>query len=328
MCDSIRNACRFAWNGYLQYAAGADELKAVSKQPYNWYAHSLLMTPVDAFDTFILLGMKDEATQAKSMILSQLNFDLDDSVEVFEITIRQLAALQTAYELDGDKKFLLLAEDLADRLMPAFHSSTGMPYRFVNLKTGKISGAISNPAEIGTLVLEFGKLSQLSGNNLYYATAKKASLEVFKRRSNINLIGEGIDVNSGQWTDSDSHVSGAIDSYYEYLLKAGILFNDTDFRKAWNTEGAAIKKYLLRNTPNGSFLTHVNMFTGKETYPYYGALDAFSAGMFALSGDVKTAEAIQKGNYYMWTHFNMEPEVFDFRRIPLCMLLIRFGPKI
>jgi hypothetical protein len=56
------------------------------------------------------------------------------------------------------------------------------------------------------------------------------------------------------------------------------------------------------------------MFTGKETYPYYGALDAFSAGIFALSGDLKTAAAIQKGNYYMWTHFNMEPEVFDFEK--------------
>ena len=70
---------------------------------------------------------------------------------------------------------------------------------------------------------------------------------------------------------------------------------------------------MLRDTPNGSFFTRVNMTSGKETHSYYGALDAFYAGVLALSGDIKTAEAIQKGNFYMWTHFNMEPEEFDFR---------------
>jgi len=45
----------------------------------------------------------------------------------------------------------------------------------------------------------------------------------------------------------------------------------------------------------------------------YGALDAFFAGLCAYSSDVKTARQIQKANYYMWTHFNMEPEEFNFK---------------
>ena len=40
---------------------------------------------------------------------------------------------------------LALAEDLGTRLLPAFSSPTGMPYLYVNLKTGKTSGTRSNP---------------------------------------------------------------------------------------------------------------------------------------------------------------------------------------
>ncbi len=75
----------------------------------------------------------------------------------FEITIRLLGGLLSAYQLDGDKSFLDLAVDLADRLLPAYHSPTGMPYRFVNLKTGKTKGVVSNPAEIGTNLLKWGR---------------------------------------------------------------------------------------------------------------------------------------------------------------------------
>jgi mannosidase alpha-like ER degradation enhancer 2 len=55
------------------------------------------------------------------------------------------------------------------------------------------------------------------------------------------------------------------------------------------------------------------MKSGKETNPLYGALDAYYAGILALSGDVQTARNVQKGNYYMWTNFGIEPEEFNFR---------------
>jgi len=128
------------------------------------------------------------------------------------------------------------------------------------------------------------------------------------------LVGSAIDVNTGEWKDSDSHISGGIDSYYEYLYKSWLLFGDEDFKYAWDVESAAINKYLLRKKNTGWYFTHVNMNTGIETYSYYGALDAFFAGTLVLSGDLATAEKVQQGNYYMWTHFNMEPEVFDFKQ--------------
>src|SRR6267143_2544025 len=128
--------------------------------------------------------------------------------------------------MTGAARLLRLADDLGARLLPVFDSPTGMPYMYVNLKTGKVSGAKTNPAEIGTLILEFGTLSRLTQKPVYFAKAKNALVQLYARRSKIGLVGEEIDVETGQWVNPASHVGGAIDSYYEYLLKCAKLFGD------------------------------------------------------------------------------------------------------
>ena len=79
-------------------------------------------------------------------------------------------------------------------------------------------------AEVGTLLLEFGTLSKLTHKPIYYDKAKNALVQLYKRRSKIGLVGDEIDVETGEWTSRASHVGGAIDSYYEYLLKCARLF--------------------------------------------------------------------------------------------------------
>jgi mannosidase alpha-like ER degradation enhancer 2 len=215
--------------------------------------------------------------------------------------------------MDGDKRFLTLATDLANRLMPAFNTPTGIPYRYIHLQTGKTRDGLNNPAEIGTLMMEFGKLSKLTGDDKYYAAAKKAIMAVYEKRSGIGLVGEQIDVQTGNWTRTRSHISGMIDSYYEYLYKSWLLFGDRDFKTAWDLHEAAIRKHLIRRQPNGWFMAQVDMHSGKELSTHYGALDAFYAGLTAYAGDIPSAKEMQKANYYMWTRFGIEPEVFDFK---------------
>ncbi|MCX6271232.1 MAG: glycoside hydrolase family 47 protein [Bacteroidetes bacterium] len=313
-CDKIREACQFAWKGYKTYAWGYDALQPISKTGRNWYKVSLLMTPVDAYDTFILMGLKEEAAEAQGIIFEKLNFAVDMEVQLFEVSIRMLGGLLSSYELSHEKKFLDLAKDLGKRLLPAFRTPTGMPYRYVNLVTGETRDPASNPAEIGTYMLEFGKLTQLTGDSVYYKTAKKAAMEVFKRRSPVGLVGTVIDVKTGKWLNTESQIGARIDSYLEYLLKSWLLFGDKDFRDAWVTSQKAISHYLVQPMPYGWFMTRVDMKTGRETRSLYGALDAFCAGLMALAGDLNTAENLQKGNFYMWNRFNLEPEEFDFRK--------------
>ena len=163
-----------AWNGYKKYAWGHDDLKPLSKTHHDWYAQPLLMTPVDSLDTMILMGLKDEADATRKYIVENLSFDKDLEVQNFEITIRLLGGLLSGYQMTGDKRLLNLAEDLGTRLLPVFNSPTGMPYRYVNLKTGKTSKPISNPAETGTLLVEFGTLSKFTGKRVFYDKAKRA----------------------------------------------------------------------------------------------------------------------------------------------------------
>lgn len=312
-CNKIKEACHFAWQGYVNDAFADDELRPLSETGRNWYGTSLLFTPVDAFDTFILLGMKDEAEAAKTLIFKRLNFAVDMEVQVFEVNIRCLGGLISAYELSNEKYFLDLATDLGYRLLPAFKTTTGLPYRYVNLLTGQGRDAMSNPAEVGTLLLEFGKLTQYTRDSTFYRFAKHAALYIFNHRSKLDLVGTVIDVQSGKWVNTESQIGARIDSYYEYLLKSWLLFGDKDMKKAWDISKAAIVKHLVSNTSHGTFMTRVDMNTGKETKPLYGALDAFCAGLMALSGEIPLARKIQKGNFYMWEHFNMEPEEFNFK---------------
>ena len=306
-----------AWNGYKKYAWGHDDLKPLSKAYHDWYPQPLLMTPVDALDTMIIMDMDEEAAATRQYILENLSFDKDIEVQNFEITIRLLGGLLTNYQLTGDKRFLSLAEDLGNRLLPVFNSPTGMPYRYVNLKTGKVSKPISNPAETGTLLIEFGTLSKLTGKPIFYEKAKRALVETYNRRSKIGLVGEWINVETGEWTNTDSHISGAIDSYYEYLLKCSLLFGDQDCSRMWNQSIKAINKYLKDefNGDLGSELWygHADMNSGQRRATTYGALDAFFPAVLALSGDLSRAESLQDSSFRMWNQSGIEPEEFDYR---------------
>jgi hypothetical protein len=311
--EKVKQEFLHAWNAYKKYAWGQDQLKPLSKTFRNWYNESLLMTPVDAFDTMVLMGLKEEANETKELIFNKLSFDKNISVQNFEITIRLLGGLISAYQLDGDKRFLDLAEDLGNRLLPVFNSKTGMPYRYVNLQNDELRDSINNPAEIGTLMLEFGMLSKLTGDSVYYDKAKHAITEVYNRRSKIGLVGTQINVETGEWTNTDSHISGMIDSYYEYLIKAYLLFDDSDFKTMYDESISSVNKYLLDSTSTGVWYAHTDMNTGVKTQTVFGALDAFMPGMLVLGDDLKTAEQIQESCFKMWTHFGIEPEEFNYK---------------
>jgi mannosidase alpha-like ER degradation enhancer 2 len=342
LAAEVKTEFLHAWNGYKQYAWGHDDLKPLSKTYHDWYGQPLLMTPVDALDTLIIMGLKYEAATTQQYILANLSFDKDIEVQNFEITIRLLGGLLTNYQLTGDERFLKLAQDLGNRLLPVFNSPTGMPYRYVNLKTGKTRDAKSNPAEIGTLLVEFGTLSKFTGKPIYYNKAKRGVVELFKRRSKIGLVGEWINVETGEWANTDSHISGAIDSYYEYLLKCWLLFGDQDCKRMWDESLVAIKKYLedqfYRPVPKAApgevqgydefWYGHADMNTGERKATVYGALDAFFPAVLALAGDVPRAEQLNRSSVSMWKYAGIEPEEFDYRQQKITSPGYQLRPEI
>ncbi len=310
--EMVKEEFLHAWSAYKQYAWGHDALKPLTKQPHDWYGTSLLMTPVDAFDTMVLMGLKKESAETKQLILDSLSFDKNIEVQTFEITIRLLGGLLSAYQLDGDRRFLILAEDLGKRLLPSFNSATGMPYRYVHLQSGKVSKPVSNPAEIGTLLIEFGTLSKLTGDPVYYEKAKRALVELYDRRSAVGLVGSWINVETGEWTNTSSHIGGGIDSYYEYLIKAWLLFGDEECKKMADESMKSVNTYVADTTYGGLWYGQVEMRTGKRTGTTFGSLEAFMPALLCLANDIERAEKLQRSCYTMWNMYNIEPEEYDY----------------
>ncbi len=311
--DAVKAEFLHAWRHYERDAWGHDALKPLSHQPRDWYGQSLLITPVDSLDTLILMGLKDDADKDRELIATQLSFDKDLYVKNFEITIRLLGGLLSGYQMTGDPRLLALADDLGRRLLPVFDSPTGLPYVEVNLKTGQVRGVETNPAETGSLLLEFGTLAKLTGKPVYYDKAKRALVETFKRRSKIGLVGAGINVDTGQWTDTDASVASGTDSYYEYLLKCWKLFGDEDCLAMWKSSLSAINRYLADDKDDELWYGHADMNTGARTATEYGALDAFFPAVLALSGDIDRATRLQASGMKMWNLTGIEPEVIDYR---------------
>lgn len=126
-------------------------------------------------DTLYIMGLHDEFNRAKDWVQNEFNLaDYPGEVSVFETTIRVIGGLLTCYAFTKDRMFVDKAQQVADLLLPAFESETGIPYSLINVRT-KVpknyqwasSNAYSILSEIGTLHLEFIYLTKLTGNHVY-----------------------------------------------------------------------------------------------------------------------------------------------------------------
>ena len=310
--ERVKTAFLKGWNAYTTYAYGMDAVNPIAQKGHNWYKEPLLMTPVDAYSTMCVMGLDSVRAQAKELIFKNLNFDKDMEVQQFEIAIRIIGGLVSSYQLDGDKRFLDLAVDLGNRLLPVFDTPTGIPYRMINLKTGAKSGNITNPCEVGSMMLEYGMLSKLTGDNRYYEACKRGIKAVYERRGKTGLVGGLINCDTGEWLDTTAHIRGGIDAYYEYLLKGYILFGDEELKEMWLSSLNAINTYLEDETKKGYWIGQADMNTGKRNGTHFGALDCFWNGCLVLSGETDRAKKLQESIYKMWTLHGIEPECIDY----------------
>jgi hypothetical protein len=330
LAESVKRELLHAWNGYKQHAWGHDDLLPVSKSWRDWYGkETLLMTAVDTVSTLAIMGLDDEVRSTTDYIAKNLSFDKDISVSNFEITIRILGGLVSAYQTTGDERLLAKADELATRLLPAFKSKTGMPYRFVNLKTGAVNGVESNPAEIGTLILEWGTLAKLTKKPIYFETTKRALAALFEHRDKTTgLVGQGINVETGEWTNTSSHVGGAIDSYYEYLLKCERLFGDRECGDMYRASIGPVNKYVADEVDGALWYGRVDMSTGRRTATSFGSLHAFFPGVLAMGGDLARAQRLQESAFRMWTLHGIEPEALDYRTMTATRPAYQLRPEI
>ncbi|MBR8536060.1 glycoside hydrolase family 47 protein [Carboxylicivirga sediminis] len=325
LADEVVSEFKRSWEGYKKYAWGHDVLLPISGSYQDWYEESLHISPIDAYSTMKVMGLDDSAKEVERYVVDSISWDKDLYVKTFEVNIRILGGLLAMYEYNGDPDILAKTEDFGQRMLKAFDSPTGMPYYWFNLKTGEAKGQKINVAEAASYMFEMGILSYYTNNPVYYQVAKKANLAVWERVSDKKLVGENINVETGEWLSTSSHICAGIDSYYEYLLKAYLLFGDEELEPIWRQSVNAVNTYLVEKSDTSFWYKRVDMHTGlKKTNPIYAdnaeiieggivtLYDAFWPAVLALDNDLERAEKNQDTWNWLWNRYGLEPMIYDF----------------
>ncbi|XP_043278333.1 ER degradation-enhancing alpha-mannosidase-like protein 3 [Venturia canescens] len=339
--EEARDMFYHAYNAYIDNAYPADELMPLSckgryrkSEPDRGDIDSTLgnfsLTLVDTLDTLVVLGDLGEFENAVRLVVRDVTFDTDVIVSLFETNIRMLGGLLSGHilaeylQLRADimpwyrGELLNLAKDLGYRFLPAFNTTTGIPFGRINLKHG-MKGV---PAEMcretctacaGSMILEMAALSRLTGESIFEDKAQKAMDALWKmRHRGTDLMGSVLNVHSGDWVRRDSGVGAGIDSYYEYCLKAYILLGDEKYLGRFNKHYQAVMKYVSQ----GPMLLDVHMhrpYTNSKNF--MDALLAFWPGLQVLKGDIKPAVETHEMLYQVMQRHNFIPEAFttDFQ---------------
>ncbi|XP_034752369.1 ER degradation-enhancing alpha-mannosidase-like protein 3 [Etheostoma cragini] len=341
--DQIIEMFDHAYGSYMKYAYPADELMPLScrgrvrgQEPNRGDIDDSLgkfsLTLIDTLDTLVVLNKLDEFEDAVRKAVTDVRLDNDVVVSVFETNIRVLGGLLGAHVMAdllqqrGERmqwyrdELLHMAKELGHRLLPAFNTTSGLPYPKVNLRYGVLNPLSRTGTEsdtctacAGTMILEFAALSRLSGEAVFEEHARKALDVLWQRRQRgSDLVGTVINIHNEEWVRRDSGVGAGIDSYYEYLMKAYILLGDNVFLERFNVHYSAIMKYISQPP----LLLNVHMHNPTVSVrSWMDSLLAFFPGLQVLRGDLKPAIETHEMLYQVTKQHKFLPEAFttEFR---------------
>jgi mannosyl-oligosaccharide alpha-1,2-mannosidase len=288
----IVEMAKHAWDGYVEYAWGENELKPISRRGHLAVVFgktTLGATIVDSLDTLYLMGLQDRFDQGKEWVRLSLNIDqVKSDISVFEFNIRFVGGLLSAYALSGDKLLKDRAVEIADKLMPAFNTPTGIPKSLLNLGNGKIknwgwaSGGSSILAEFGSLHLEFQYLTHLTGDRKYLDKVEHIRRHLKDIAKPGGLYPNFLNPNTGNWGTKHISVGALGDSFYEYLLKSWLMTSKEDVlaRDMYYEAMDAIDQNLVKKTSNG--MMYITDMKNGRTDGRMQHLTCFAGGMFAL----------------------------------------------
>ncbi|XP_064628473.1 mannosyl-oligosaccharide 1,2-alpha-mannosidase IA-like [Lineus longissimus] len=329
--EKVKEMMKHAWDNYVKYAWGANELKPISRRGHtaSIFGNTAFgASIVDGLDTLYLMGLMEDYKKGRDWIAASLNFQGKSDISVFEVNIRFIGGMLSCYAMTGDKMYKDKAIMIADKLLPAFNTPTGIPYAMVNLNSGSgrnwgwASGGCSILAEYGTLHLEFAYLTQVTGNPIYLKKVLRIR-EVLKQLDKpFGLYPNYLNPKTGKWGQQHFSVGALGDSFYEYLLKAWLLSGKTDneARAMYDSAVAGIEQKLL-HTSRGGLRYMAEVKSGRVEHKM-DHLGCFSGGMLALgaAGSSDPQKYLQLGadlahtchEAYTRTRAGLGPESFRF----------------
>ncbi|CAL5003164.1 unnamed protein product [Urochloa decumbens] len=276
--EKVKEAMLHAWNSYVKYAWGQDELQPQSKNGVNSFG-GLGATLVDSLDTLYIMGLKEEFKKARDWVAESLDFDKDYEASVFETTIRVVGGLLSAYDLSADKIFLEKGNSIL--------------------------------ADSGTEQLEFIALSQRTGDQKYQQKAENVIRQFQKIFPSDGLLPININPHSGAVKSYSTITFGAMgDSFYEYLLKVWIQGNKTEsvkhYRQMWETSMEGLLSLTRKTSPSNFY--YVCEKNGNSLSEKMDELACFVPGMLALGASgyspEKAEQIMNLAEELAWTCYN------------------------
>lgn len=298
----VKDAFTRCWRSYRERAWMRDELSPISggsRDAFGGWAATL----VDSLDTLYMMGMTKEFDEAVTAV-KDIDFSSteEQSLNVFETTIRYMGGLLAAYDLSQEPALLDKAVELGEMLYVAFDTPNRMPVTRWNPKSAAAgssqeAGEGTLVAEIGSLTLEFTRLSQLTKNPKWFDAIQRISEIFASQQSKTKLPGMWPVVVNARDTDFTGDtgftLGGMADSLYEYFPKQYALLGGLVplYRQLYEGSMAtalnrAIFRPMAPSNPDILISGNVRAESPEDATldPQGQHLTCFSGGMLALGG--------------------------------------------
>lgn len=343
----IRDSFVKSWKAYKKHAWLRDEVAPVSggaKDSFGGWGATL----IDSLDTLWIMGLRDDFDEAVSDVAEHavFLFTKEREINVSETAMRFLGGLLSAYDLSGDQRLLAKAHNVGDMLYKAFDTPNHLPVTRWNpheAARGTRQAAASEAllAEVGSLTLEFTRLSLVTGDARYHDAVQHISELLAASQDKSKLRGMWpavVDPAKANFDAGATYTLGAMaDSAYEYLPKMMALLGQPTgiYRDMYAKSVAAARDFLFFRpmTPDGDDVLLTGFVTvdpddasgRKHLSPASGHAACFTGGMLALGGrltrstdDVSRGQRLTDGCVWAYKSFRrgVMPETFYLTPCP------------
>lgn len=329
------------WKSYKSKAWQADELAPISGTPRNGLG-GWGTTIFDNLDTLWIMGMKDEFENAATAV-SQMSLADTSSPDIntHEVNVHHLGGLLAAYDLSSDPRLLQKAIEVGDMLYAAFDTPNRMPIIHWDLHRAarqeeQIAEEVASASELGSFVLEFTRLTQITGDQKYFDAAQRVMATLRQQQDSTKLAGMWPVVLNARTEnfDGDLFTMGAeVDCLYKSLPKAYALLGGQEpmYHKMYekftrtaaghslfrpmNAEGRDVLvpgSVRVMVTENGKLRTHLESQVHTRACSA-GGMFAMGAVLFNIPIHQQIAHKLVDG--CVWAHKAMAlgvmPEVYE-----------------
>ena len=302
--EAVKTAFRDSFTSYWKSCKGHDEIRPVTggcKDPRNGWGASA----IDGLSTAIIMELDSVVVDILEYVPTIDFTKTETFVSLFETTIRYLGGLLSAYDLLQDAPFfqeislenhrtlLDQSRNLANALKFAFDTPTGIPHNDLYINGTWLEIKTNGLATTGTLILEWQRLSDLTGDPRYGELAAKAESYLLDPVPAWNvpfpgLPGTRISIDKGVFVDANGGWNGGDDSYYEYLIKSFVYdpIRFSSYRDAWIEAANSTIKHLASHPSTRPDLTFLAAYRNHTLVPEGTHLGCFAGGNFLLAGQV------------------------------------------